>query len=326
MYRVLEKGVESGFQDDQINLSNVTALIKKSKGLDVIIPSASDPLYEDNLSLVYTVIPPDHYWTINCRAEVVTDPLNCSTAPALDTASLPEWTAIVPFPAPNASAPYYVNIAISSSALGPLYTVPSEVAAGFNSTNSKYVLVMNILEYFYKHSSVKVYWERYRDVYYKDSLIFVSSATMGTVSITGTGLTTSQAASSQVVYSTYNRGAIASLTSKQVKIAPVKLTEEDALYPSLQQNFLYKTDPAEPVADQLHDFYLVYRDGSFLVTRLFTDYIRKPRTISLLLNQHCELGDTTHPKIVDLAVELLRLDTKDQSYPQTVQDTQLRTT
>jgi len=58
---------------------------------------------------------------------------------------------------------------------------------------------------------------------------------------------------------------------------------------------------------------------------MYYDYIRKPRTISLSLNQSCELADTTHHKIVDLAVEILRLDTKDPVYQATVQDTQNRT-
>jgi hypothetical protein len=76
--------------------------------------------------------------------------------------------------------------------------------------------------------------------------------------------------------------------------------------------------------DQIFDYFILYRKESFIVTRFACDYIRKPRTISLALNQSCELAPQTHPKLIDLTIEILRLDIKDQAYPQTVQDTQLR--
>jgi len=324
MYRLLEAGVNSKFQDDQINLSHVAALIKKNKVAEVIIPGNTDPLYEDNLLNVYTPIAPDLYWTINARTEIVTDPLDCETAPNLGTTSLLEFKAVVPFPAANGAAPFFPAVTITCS-LGTIYTAPTPINAGFSSSSSKYVLINNILDTLYSHASIKVYWERYRDTYSKDSFIFVSNANFGTVTIAGTGLTSSIVASAQTAYLVYNRGAIGALTSKTVTSTSAKIQEDNTLYSSLKQNHFYRTRAIEPVITQLQDYFIIYREESFLITRLYYDYIRKPRTISLLLNQSCELASPTHPKIIDLAIELLRLDTKDQAYPATVQDTQLRT-
>lgn len=322
MFRLLEKGVDSKFQDDQISLGHVNALIKKNKISELIVPSISDPLYEENLTNSYGTVPPDLYWLINGRAEILTDPLNCGIAPTLGTTTYSEWTAVVPFPTAGAS-PYFANITVTSSVLGTLYTAPSGISAGFNSVNSKYVLINNILEL--KHATVKVYWERYRDVYYKDSFIFVNSTNAGTIAVSGSNVTSSSIAMTQTTYSIYNRAVISAIESKEVTLAPVKGNEQDSLYSSLKQNQFYKTRSIEPVMDQTYDYFIIYRDESFLVTRFYYDYIRKPRTISLILNQSCELASSTHPKIIDLATEILRLDTKDQNYPQTVQDTQLRT-
>jgi len=324
MYRLLEKGVNNKFQDDQLNLSHVSALIKKNKVAEVIIPGVSDPLYEDNILNAYSVIVPDLYWLINLRTEAITDPLNCETAPNLGTTTLLEFKAVVPFPAANASPPYFPALTITTS-LGTLYSAPTPINAGFTSTSSKYVLINNILDTLYSHPSIKVYWERYRDTYSKDSFIFVSSATFGTVTISGTGVTPSVVVSAQTPYIIYNRGAINALPSKKVETTSSKIQEADTLYSTLRQNHFYKSSVAEPVLTQAQDFFIVYREESFLITRMYYDYIRKPRTISLLLNQSCELATPTHPKIIDLAIELLRLDTKDQAYPATVQDTQLRT-
>lgn len=323
MFRLLEKGVNERFQETELNLSHVSALIKKNKVSEVIIPSQTDPLYEDPLKSVYSTVAPDLFWIINGRAEVVKNPLVCDTEPTLSTTNYSEWTAVVPFPDANVSAPYYVNVAITSSVLGTLYTAPSPFSAGFNSTTSKYRLIDNILEYFYRHSTLKVYWERYRDVYYKNSFIFVNPTNQGTVTISGTGLTSSVVTASQTVYTIYNRSAILSPLTRT--LAPVKIHEQDLLYSSLKENKFYRSLSIEVSMDQTYDYFILYREESFLVTRFYYDYIRKPRTISLALNQSCELADVTHPKIIDLAVEILRLDTKDQAYPQTVQDIELRT-
>ena len=324
MFRLLQQGVDNRFEDDQINLSHVSALIKKNKQEILIKPSNTDPNYEDNLFNSYGIVPPDLYWLINARVEVVTDPVNCDTAPNLALTNKIEYVAVVPFPAPG-SPPYYANTIITSSISGTLYTSPTQISAGFPSINSQYFVISNILESLYrKFTTLSVYWERYRDTYYNNSFIFVSSVPLGTVTLTSGGVTTSVVSSSNS-YPIYNRGLINSLTNKKVTIAPIKIQEENLLYSALKENRYYKSRVSEVAMDQTYDYFTLYADESFLITIMSYDYIRKPRTISLLLNQSCELADSTHPKVIDLAVEILRLDTKDASYPQTVQDTQLRT-
>lgn len=325
MFRLLEKGVDDKFQDTEINLSHVKAVIQKNRVMETIIPQTNDPLYEDDILNEYSILPPDFYWLINNRVETVVNPLDLTTAPALATISISEYVATVPFPALDA-APYFDNVSISFSTGGVMYTSPSQIAAGFTSPNSKYVVTTNIMEYFYKKlATLKVYWERYRDTYTKDSFIFVSSIPIGTVTLTSGG-NTSVVASAQNTYNIYNRGLTSALVSKKVSIASAKVTQENNLYNALEQNVFYHPSQFEPVVDQTLDYLIFYRDNSFIITRSYIDYIRKPRTISLLLNQSCELADSAHPKVIDLAVELLRLDTKDPAYQLTVTDTENRTT
>ncbi len=324
VYRLLEKGVDTKFQDSQINLSHVAALIKKNKINEVIVPAANDVLYEENLPSVYSLPPADLYWLINARTEVIIDQFNCGVAPTLGTTTITEYVATVPFLS-TGSVPYFANVVVTSTAQGVLYTSPTTITTGFNSLNSGYVVIGNILEKLYSNTGIRVYWERYRDVYAGNSFIFVSGLPLGTVSITATGMTTTSAANTSKTYNIYDRALIPSITNRKVTLAPIKVQKEDSLYSSLKENQFYKTRPAEVIMDQTHDYFILYRDESFLVTRMYYDYIRKPRTISLALNQSCELADTTHPKIIDLAVELLRLDTKDAAYPATANDINQRT-
>ena len=323
MYRLLEDGVNNKFQTDQINLSHVNALVKKNALADVTIPQTNDPVYEGNN--VYSCIPPDLYWLINLRTETVINPLNCETAPTVPTTTVVEYVNVLKFPTLSGSSPYLANLQITSSTLGVLYNTSGAIlSAGITNVNSKYVIVNNIIEtlYRYRTGGLKVYWERYRDNYYQDSFIFVSETNPGAITMTsGSGTqTTSQTTTS---YTKYNRGLIPA--GSKTEITSSKVTDGQYLYQSLGQNQFYATRKIEPIISQTQDYFIAYTNTSFIVTRMYYDYIRKPRTISLFLNQSCELADTTHPKVVDLAVEILRLDTKDPSYQATVQDTMTRT-
>lgn len=325
MFRLLEEAVEKQFSATQVNLSHVSALIRKNKIAEVILPRTTDVLYEENLNNSYVVLAPDVYWLINSRVETVVDPLNCEVAPTLGTSTYSEYVAVIPIPSPNLTAPFYANIAVTSSTLSTLYSIPPSLTSGFNSRNSVYVLTNNIVETVNRRTDVAVYWERYRGTYYRNSLIFVSPVSMGLVSLTGTGLVTSSTANIRNDYTIFNRSLIGSLPSKKVEVRPTKINEANLLYSGLKENQFYATSNREVALDQTLDYLTIYRDLSFIVTRAYYDYVRKPRTISLLLGQSCELADAAHPKVIDLAVEILRLDTKDEAYQQTVQDTQLRT-
>lgn len=331
MFRLLEKGVENDFQGNEINLSHVSALIKKNKVSEVIIPKTTDPIYEENELSVYAMVPANYLWLVNGRAEVINNPYNCEEAPALPTTSFNESVTVVPFPAsagvgvPN----YFSNVAVTSSVSGTLYSSPAEMT-GFASQDSKYVVINNILEYFARTGTVNVYWERYRDTYYKNSFVFVSTVSLGTVYVIiyRNDRTTidAQTSSTPVTtnYNVYNRALIGDLTQKAVANVPVKPLKQNQMYEALKQNSFYTTSLREVSLNETRDYFILYREESFLVTRMSYDYIRKPRTISLFLNQSCELADSTHHKVIDLAVEILRLDTKDESYEATVQNTELR--
>lgn len=326
MYRLLEQGVASKFQDNEINLSHVTALLRKNTISEVIIPGASDQLYEENELSCYAVKPPDFYWLSNSRAELLVDPYTCGTAPTLATTIATETVGVLPFNNSASSGNHFKNYTITSLSLPIIYQVPTAIINGFSSPKSRYVVINNVLEAKLP-TGIKVYWERYRDVYYPNSFVFVSTTNnLAGLSATADNTVTETASITNTNYSVPNRALIPAIVNKKIITAPIKTSQNDLVYQLLSQNTFYKSSTSEVIGDETQDYFTLYRDKSFLVTRVSYDYIRKPRTISLDLNQSCELASTTHQKIVDLAVEILRLDIKDEVYPVTVQDTQLRTT
>ncbi len=324
MFRILEKGVEKKFQDSQINLTTVESLIQKNRASDVIIPQSNDPLYEPSILSAYSLVPTDLYWTLNNRLEVVNNPYDCETAPTVALTDLSEFVAVIGYPTVVGDTPFYQNLNIVSSLQGTLYAAPTELAGGVTTEPGKYFLTNNVIEQFYRTTNTGVYWERYRDTYYRGKFIVVSSSPLGTVTISCTGYPSTSVTATLTTYKTYNRGLIGLTPQNVVSIATPRIDKQDALYQAKYQNIYYAPKLNEPLINQLFDYFVLYRDKSFLITRLYTDYIRKPRTISLSLGQTCELNETTHPKLVDIAVEILRLDIKDPSYQATLQDTELR--
>lgn len=321
--RFLIKKVEAYLQDKQTDLAAVSPLVVKNKSLAAISPATSDSIYEKNM--VYSVIPANLKFLINSRADILTTADGCEGTVTLTPTTLTEWVAIVPFPV-NGAAPFCASFQIERTA-GVLYNVAgTSYNSGFSNVKGRYRLINGSLDFFNNPSAavtavgLQVYWERYREIYYKDSYIFVSPTNLGTFTASVTSAS-SGVAQSSTSYST--RTGVTVPATLILSTTETKPTEGGLLYKVQTKNRYYKSRAVEPIVHQTQDYLMAYHDESFLVVRQAIDYIRKPRQISLALNQSCEL-EAALPEIIDLAVEILRLDTKDNSYPQTVQDTELR--
>ena len=325
--RFIIKEVEAFLQDKQTDLAAIAPLVVKNRVLPAIIPSSSDDIYEDNM--VYSVLPSNLKFLLNARAEVIYNTDMCGGAPTLGTTVINEYVAVVPLP-DSGSAPFYPEFRINGgSTFAEIYSVAGTTYdAGFSSNKGVYRLVNGAMSFFNTLKKgqlgydLEVYWERYRGRYYKNSFIFVSPSNQGSfrVSITGANQTTSM---TNTVRSVYNRQEAVLDQNLSLSFEESKPIESRTLYAIQKKNKYYRSRIVEPIVHQTQDYLMAYMDESFLVTRQAIDYVRKPREISLALNQSCEL-ETAVFEIIDLAVEILRLDTEAKTYPQTVQDTELR--
>lgn len=337
MERFIKRNVDVRFQNRQSKLSNIDQLAEKNVALDVIIPALSDYNYEPNVGILE--LPPNYQYLVNGRVATLKTTIepNCNVAPILGTTTKTEYVTKVLFPEPVAgSGPYYTNFSIRTGSI-------------FTSSSSKYLLNMVAFPYDKEYKSLvisnvlesinvtsgypRVYWERYRNTYEKNTFIFVDNITpvkywVTTFAADGTtidkqevGLPATQTA---IIY---NQGLLTPtyLTGKKLDNVPFELTEGDIAYNTLKLNVFTQTKDYQPTVVQARSLMYIYRDESFLITKAYLDYIRKPVQISLALNQSCELDSYSHREIVDLAVEILKLDIRDPSYQAMVQNTENRT-
>jgi hypothetical protein len=92
-------------------------------------------------------------------------------------------------------------------------------------------------------------------------------------------------------------------TDSPTMMVPVRVVDNAEAY-FMQRNPFAKSNIDSPLATLSRDDLKVWQDGkSFILKGISLDYIRKPRTIDLSLNQDCELAEHTHQEIVDIAVK-----------------------
>lgn len=327
----IKQNIDVRFEDRETKLKNIKAILEKNVQSDVYIPQIADTHYETNS--VFTTFPANFLYGINYRAEVATNKVNCDIAPVIDTLTSNEFVTVLPFPTTTLTiAPYYTGFKIRNAASTIIYTTPIAFANRFVVTDQKYEIISNVLDTInYSGAVLQVYWEEYKSLHKPGCFIFVNIT--NDVSMTATiyqpdGTTpdaTSTASTTITERIIYNRTTLQNLPNTTILTRPLKLIEGDFHYKSQNLNSFTKTKSREPHAIASDDFVHIYTDESFIVTRATFDYIRKPRQISLVLNQTSELDSSIHRELVDRAVELLKKNIQDPTLQSDVQYNELRT-
>ena len=96
--------------------------------------------------------------------------------------------------------------------------------------------------------------------------------------------------------------------------------------PQMRTGAFTDTYYRNPLCYLQNNAFLVEVSTSFIVrfSRLY--YVRRPQKIDLYLNSHCELPESVHPDICDLAVEYIKLLRQDPDWERKLRDNMQRTT
>ncbi len=330
--QIIKQNIDVRFEDRETKLKNISALIEKNRAIPTVIPSVNDSHYEPNA--VCTSLPADFLYGVNYRGEVISSKIDCEEAPELGTTTRSLYTTIVGFPTSNlVTGPFYTGFVIRKNGPSTLYSLPSAYTGRFYSKDQKYEIIQHVLETFNVPGSTRVvYWERYKDTFAANSFIFISTVADTSITITiynSNGITVDNTITGTTVISSetvYNRNLIPELDTDETNISypSLKVMEGDLIYKARLNSFT-KTKEREPHAALTTFNLYVYELESFIVTRVSLDYIRKPKQISLVLNQSSELDGSIHREIVDRAVELLKKNIQDPTLQTEVQYNDLKT-
>jgi hypothetical protein len=228
------------------------------------------------------------------------------------------------------SGPYFKNFQLIADVGGipsVIYTAPEELQDQPGEEGS-YTIIRNIQEYSFDEQYV-LYWERYRNFYYPNSFIIlttdptVNSFTFSMTDTAGNPDVEVTATPDVYNYQQYDEDAILAIEGRQAVQYENRLSEGDEVY-EFTRNVFYKTKRREPISSLDQGYLRVYREKNFIVTALSIDYVRRPRQISLALNQSCELAGNAPRLIVDGCIEYLKRVLENPAYKAMQEDNMIR--
>jgi len=150
----------------------------------------------------------------------------------------------------------------------------------------------------------RIYWEAYNGRYYPGCFIVVSTTTLGTsdtVELILAGMSyTHKSNFTTMVYKSLD-----TLTNGNYKYALAELRSHHDIERLLMNTF-HRPNSNKVLVTSHQKFIDIYTDETSILTDISITYIRRPKRISLSMNQGCELIASMHERICDLAISNIK--------------------
>lgn len=295
---------EGGFQFDEIDSNAVRTLIVTDKEV---------PVYKNSLSekFVSAEFPGNYAYIISSTAGLVRD-CHAIYPEASNFVQGNESIYILPIKkTTKVDSPFYQNVSvkIANTDLVPESAFPVSLP----DPDMLFTIQEVIRDYLSR--DVRVYWETYKDLYYEQTLIIASPTALATISYNVDGASSNATLVSKSRFLPANTNEI---ESKKNRLPRTTLVE------AFQDSSFAKSRWLSPISAVQNNTLKVYHDNKFIVNKLWINYIRKPKMISLSLNKSCDLPEEFHNDVCDLAVEYIKNAIGDPNYQWKVQDNNTR--
>lgn len=188
----------------------------------------------------------------------------------------------------------------------------SDYSTGLSDIEERFTIVnLAIQEINRTQTNIKVYWEKYRDLFHPQSFIFVADSTLAGQSMKIEYTATADATTAFSVVS-YTKFLAVTSTDYDEKDTFCRLLSNEDVYHMISHPF-GGTSPESPIITISNDKLIAYINKRFILKGLTLKYIRKPRRMNLPLNQSYEIQDSRAlAKIIDMTVEYLAIALESQ--------------
>jgi len=285
------------FQINSKHVSDIQELVKIDRPLLVFKESATS--LES-----YGMLPYDFSYLLGDTSLVTED---CEETFKNPTNNVLETLIPFTFNSNALVGPYYRKIEITVGTQSATY-----LCDGF-TTKLEFVYMIDIVIQLFNSLGVVAYWEQYKYYYTYNKLVLVTQnpSLVATLKIDDVAINADTTINNPVVVF---KNSIAGYTSVNRDV------KTDYLYTSRTSNF-HTTSPDSPLSVLVASGIInVFGTKRFLVSQININYIKKPRKISLTLNQGSELSGTVHEEICDIAIQILKKQVADETYPLEVED------
>lgn len=199
------------------------------------------------------------------------------------------------------SAPYYtiVQVLYNNELIFDLSQIEAKEETGYTGMDaiSDHFYIRDLITSTLNSKGYNVYWERTGSTYEAGRLVFITKNTAPTIVVkldggTYTGTTVENTLTLQSISGSH-------ISMPNSMMAPDKV-------PFAEATPYFKSSYISPVSQLQNGQIIVMGHKSFIVSKLYLTYIRKPAQISLTLGQDSELSAAAHQAICDMTVEKLQ--------------------
>lgn len=290
-----------------------------------VLVNKAIPVYKRDAGSVFAFIPSNCMIPLKGVGKVA---ISCDE---IASTEVPQsiYYCVVPFADDTAvAAPYYTpfkleltNLALATSTL--FSTVGTAYAGGLPTIDSKFELINLTLEELNSIPGLEVRWERWNDLYFKDSFIFFFTDTVTGLPVNNTSVTLTNGLT--VTVNNFTSIVLTTLTNTITDLVtvPIRLGQSNMIEDLLIHS-AGKTIPMNPLGEIEGDKFITYHTKKFILNGMQFRFIRKPRRISLVLNQSCELRPTVHEQVVNLAADRLKAILAAQDYPLSIKQNSIQ--
>lgn len=286
---------------------------KRYDDLENLITSASLDVYARDNDSVYAFLPANYMHLISDSSKVKD---LCGATYAPSTVSSVFYSA--KYQLPTNSYDLFKTLLVKING-NTVVDVSAYYPDGIPSNTSKFELLNIILELFNSVSGFEAKYEKYKDISNPGGIVIVSNSsfTLSNVYKSGVSTTTTQVFTIDTNTLTKIQNSLGIIES------PNRLCKTEDIKTLLKSNF--STTFVDSPISSLQQFKLnAYHKKNFIISQLNIDYIRKPKKISLILNQDCELNENVHQEIVNNTAKRLAAYTFNSGYNNIINENLLK--
>ena len=281
---------QDGFQDTQKRYDDLEELVTRRK-LPAYVLVDEDA--------VFSILPHNYLALINDRSVVL-----CSSYGVdKDTEPASSFTSNVLFrDDTDNTGGFYSQLKVyvhTNSGTDLVFDISTTPLAGGINLNAKFQLIDMIKTALNGYVGIEAYWEQSGEAYEKSSFI-VNTKRTDLVSVEVSVRQTPVVITNVGTFTSDNYISYTDSGNQEVQNRLVKL--EDVY--RMKTNSFHKPLPSSPLSVLRDTIIQIYQSTLFIVSGINVDYIRIPRKISILLNQSCELAESVHGEVVDIAVKI----------------------
>lgn len=297
-----------GFQADQ----------KRYDDLESLITSTSLSVYPNPLdsNSVFTYLPANYFSLTNDRS--LTKDL-CGATYNPSTSSINVFTTCYTLPTDSFDLFLTLKVYINGNII---FKVADYFPGGIPNNSSKFELISMLIDIINTIPNFEAKYENYLDKYCIGAIVVASTNNVTFTmknNYTKVGPVANFDQNMSIVTTSLTK--ISSLSGS--KEHENRLTKSSKHHKLLDTNF-GTTFNHSPISILQQDKLIVYHNKKFILSLLNIDYIRRPRKISLSLNQSCELNEDVHDEIVAGTAKRLAGITSSDSYRNLINENLLK--